>query len=1143
MDELASSTDFQDLARVPLLLCMLVLRRMHDGYLPTSRFKAYEQLVELLTVRHPARRRKAAEIIESSSLAMSDAETKQVLAYLAFHMQANHADGVIDRKLAETLVRDYLKDAATGFGFPEREARRHAARLLNMGIETIGVLVDRSPTDMGFFHRIIQEYLAACYLLGLSLAEQFGVVEARGRDPQWREVLLCLFSMTPRSDDLRAFVDGIRAKSVHPYDRVYAEELSAEVTFGAFNCPNSLANEIAQAAFERIETESWAPHRERLLQRVLEGLSSARLRGTIQDRIGRWFPCTLGGREVIFDSMADWPSDPDVIGCLIKGMRDEEVAAQRSAGRALARLASLDEAVGDRVADLATHCGIPLARAAALTSLSLGWPGHPETSVAIESARSSPCPELRLAAITALIRRGEHTQQDFEELVRLGSWQWNVDYHWHPDIAEALVMGWAGTETLKGACLRYGQILTRQSQILSDEVAILVLLKAFPGDDGVADHFAQHIRQSEHPFIMLDMVEPWKLLAASFPNHPGLASAVDERFQRPHHLEPAIAAAALVGRTVRFKQKLLSMLNTSSVPFWASGSLLEGWGMEDPEVSGALEAVAFGEAGKASCIAVDLPEIVRDKDRCRQRLLDILRNPACKRPDIVFEGLGKLGTQGDFEAAEIVFTVLNQRPEWMEHPLWAMRARVIRLYSWDGRAKELAKQMLSSPDDHHPSVAIAYGADADIRKAILQRINPLPGNLREYIARKLNPRIGPSEFVLHTLGSCYSDPNASVKTEAAITYFTALKSSAHVPEAVIDRLREEIVHDREHEYWLRRQAAFVGMIILGRLDLYRESGGSGDGFALLSPATHHLQANPAFIRILLDHWKEIEPHRDSIALGVSDWRDFWEIACTQADEFPAAKDEAIKLFAENSQARPSANELRFLARAVPGGRLLLDKCLQALQIGQARSIDLGWETLAAAEILGNQFSHDEEVYERIIAECKSDWPPYHAILALCEGWPGSDVLERYRGHLSLDHVRNQFTAIVVIRYLCLKESAEGVWQMVNRLVTNQRPQNLAEATYAPLVRRVRGDDRLYEMATSELGKELSPTMKASLPRILIAARGITSELKTWCLAELENQMAKKRLSEIGFDLAARAYRPVSYALMDAMNSQAGVRRQ
>jgi hypothetical protein len=114
---------------------------------------------------------------------------------------------------------------------------------------------------------------------------------------------------------------------------------------------------------------------------------------------------------------------------------------------------------------------------------------------------------------------------------------------------------------------------------------------------------------------------------------------------------------------------------------------------------------------------------------------------------------------------------------------------------------------------------------------------------------------------------------------------------------------------------------------------------------------------------------------------------------------------------------------------------------------------------------------------------------------------------------------------------------------VNRLVTNRRPQDLSEATYAPLVRRVRSDDRLYEIATSELRKELPPTLKASLPRILIAARGITPDLKTWCLGELENQMAKKRLSEIGFDLAAGAYRPVSYALMDAMNSQAGVRRQ
>jgi hypothetical protein len=237
------------------------------------------------------------------------------------------------------------------------------------------------------------------------------------------------------------------------------------------------------------------------------------------------------------------------------------------------------------------------------------------------------------------------------------------------------------------------------------------------------------------------------------------------------------------------------------------------------------------------------------------------------------------------------------------------------------------------------------------------------------------------------------------------------------------------------------------------------------------------------------------------------------------------------------------NELQFLARIIPGGRLLLEKCLKALHIGEDKSIDLGWETLAAAEILGNQFAHDEGVYKRIIAECEGTWAPYHAVLALCEAWPKSEVLDRYQGDLTLDHIRNLFTSIVVIRFLCLKDSAEGVWKTLIRVLTNRRPQNLSEATYAPVVRRIRNDELLYEIASAELLNQPSPTLKASLPRILIAARGISPNLRTWCLGELENQTVRNRASEIGFDIAAGAYRLVTYSIMDAMDTRSGGRHR
>ena len=150
-------------------------------------------------------------------------------------------------------------------------------------------------------------------------------------------------------------------------------------------------------------------------------------------------------------------------------------------------------------------------------------------------------------------------------------------------------------------------------------------------------------------------------------------------------------------------------------------------------------------------------------------------------------------------------------------------------------------------------------------------------------------------------------------------------------------------------------------------------------------------------------------------------------------------------------------------------RLLLDRCLKALQVGEARkTIDLGWETVAAAEILASQFVNDGAVHGQLRAECDDRWLPYHAVLALCEGWPDDPILDRYRDQASLDYVRNLFTGAVVIRFITAKGTSEEVWCMLDRLLTIRRPQDFAKATYAPVVRRLRSDVRLRDLVWAAL---------------------------------------------------------------------------
>jgi energy-coupling factor transporter ATP-binding protein EcfA2 len=1126
--DLAESSDFQVLAKLPLLLCLLILRRMHDGYLPTSRFKAYEQLVELLTANHPARRRKAAEVPNVASSRISDEETKQILAHLAYYIHTQSPEGLIDHEEARTAVREYLANPDQGFGFAAWDARSIADRLLDISVETTGILVSRSQSEIGFFHRTAQEYLAAYHLAELPLKEQVEVVKTQCSDPQWREVLLCLFHLARRPDDIQAFADAIRAKSSHLVDKMAAEVLLAETAFGAFNCPNTVARDIASSAFDQIEMGSWLPQRERLLKGALDGLRSAKARGIVEAKVPQWFSNRLAWRPGVFEVMADWRRAPDVLDCLLRGLQDEDIGVQRSAAKSIVVLAKFDPEIGERVAQAARHADDPKARAAAVQALSQGWPNHVKLSEILDAARWSMATEMRVAAISARIMLGEQSEDDRKELLFLGSQKWDLDYHWHEDLPTALLQGWPRAESVKRACLdstdRY-----RFSDVMIDwEVARRILLDGYSGDEEVAA-FCIEALETEHPFLMHHF-EAWQMFARSFRDHPRVAEAADAWMAKLRYDEPQIAMAAMIGRTDAMKRRLLTHLDGSSVPHWAAGALLEGWGLGDDEVGPKLLEAALGSAERASLIGPYLPKIIADKTLCRERLLSILKDPECIRADFVLLGLQEIGTCDDVEAVDIIFELLPKRPMWRSGEIHHVDRHVIQLYWWDPRVRNLAKQVLAQRDGSHISVARAYGDDPEIRREILKYANPLPVSLRGRIARSLKPSAGSDEFLLSVLRFYDHEPDDSVKTEASIAYHQTLRSLCRVANADIEALREAIAATGM-DYEARRRAAFAGLVALGRIGGV-EAARDWLGERPHLPLNYMASMNLPLIRFILQHWQRVQQHCKDAFRNESGG--LWDALCILADEYPGPRDEAIRFFQGRPDTEPTPNELRFLARTLPGSGLLLGKCMKSLQIGQEKRLVIGFEAIDAAEIIGSQFSQDEEVYRRIAADCTGPWFPYIPIMALCEGWPESPELEHaYRPEI-LNERHNVMTLASTVRLACLKAETDEIEKMIGGLVMNSRSKRVIDAIVPPILKRLRSDDDLASRLAARLYNTPSSSEKATIPRLLALSRGMSSKLKNWILAEIDRQVGTEGLSEIGFDLVSGANRAVWHVLMDAL---------
>jgi hypothetical protein len=1156
--QLERSQDLRDLAGTPLLLCLLIYLGLHTARLPQNRFDAYETFVRHLTSEHPRRRRRTASLTDELSPELSDDDVRDALAYLAYQFQEETGQGVVDQEQALRAVKKHLRDEDTGLGLDLSEARRLGRDVVEVGEGAVGLLVERAPGEIGFFHRALQEYLAARHLSRLPLDKQADVVENRCSDPQWREVILGTLHLTRSAEHADRLVGRVRGQVLDEVEQLYARSLLAEIAFGDFGCTAALAKAIAREAFEQIEVGEWMPHRQELLRHALEGMRSTRLRERVKAELRSWFPAREQYRESLFAAIGMWPRTPEAVDTLLRGMHDEEPANQRAAGRALSAMVSGDGTVAGKLVALAQTAVEPGLRAAAIEALLQGWLNHTEIVSLLEDNRQSASPELRLVSILGRVKKGKHNDEDLEELLRLGSWNSDLTVWWQSEVGSALFEGWHSSERVKEACLRSLEH-ERQNRIGKDSgagrgqrngenleggTALGLLLQAFPQDDDVARYCAEELELEEHPFLFHFGYFPFELLARNFRDNPVVVDALDEWIPRQEFSESAVSLAAQVGRTPVAKAKLLSSLANARFPHWTAQSLLDGWGMEDEEVAQSLRAIAHGPASQASRIGYLLPRIIEDDKRCRDRLLELLKDPECERPDFVMQGLKALDEE--LLDTEIVDAVFDSDFLSKERASWGFGsdagAGLISIRPSDPRVRVLALRELEDRAGNVAAVARGYGDDPEISGIVLSMACPLPVQLREMIAARLETGVGDEAFAMSLLELYDHEVDPVVKTRASVSYHRRLKASGQGTTDAVARLARCICsYGPDHED--RRQAAFCGLVELDRLDVMlgaRETIGE-DRPCAITIVTHR-EPNVPLLRQILANWERIKGafgeefwHRLN-KRSSSDLNSIWNQLLPLADEYPAARAEATAYLRSLTERSPSTNALRFLARAHPRSTLLLDACMRCLWNGGALSDRWAAQDIfVAVEVLGSNFGGDSDVLQRITSHRSDEHLDEKEILALCEGWPQSDELERI-----FIRVRQQDAPLTYGAYFQLvtrKGTSEAVASAVADVLSefNSYLRWNASIVSRPVIRRLREDGVLEALLFERLRNEPSPSEIATLPRLIGAARGLSPEIRMWCHEEANAQLGGRKPKGVGVDLLTGLRRPVAHCLLDALH--------
>ena len=217
----------------------------------------------------------------------------------------------------------------------------------------MGILIEKSPQELGFPHRVFQEFLAARFLSTLPFDDQERKVSELFASAQWHDVLLCLCHLNRRTGEVDQLVNAVVKIPLPPELEPARQIFLAEVAFGDLHCSASVASDLAKQAFTEIESGAWMPQRERLLERALDGLFSDVLRDETEGRIRSWYPERHGwSRGAAYRAMAKWPQAPETREALWKGLLDEEEWNQRAAAEALASNLGGDAAVGERLLGL-----------------------------------------------------------------------------------------------------------------------------------------------------------------------------------------------------------------------------------------------------------------------------------------------------------------------------------------------------------------------------------------------------------------------------------------------------------------------------------------------------------------------------------------------------------------------------------------------------------------------------------------------------------------------------------------------------------------------------------------------------------------------------------------------------------------------
>jgi hypothetical protein len=1134
--DLAQSGTLLTLAGVPLLLSGLISLYLRQVILPRSRIQAYEELIQLLLEIHPSRRAQATLDRAPRFRVLTDASLrKQALAYFAYHKRLRGFDAGCLKSEAKALIAEYLQ-SLDGAGLVARDAIEGAKELLDVDSETAGLLIEKAPGEVGFVHAVFEETLVGLHLASWKLTDQEAFVRERAGDARWTTPILAMLYFLSRPSDVDQLLGLAVATDLRSPADFVRQGLVAEAVFGDFKCTPRFAAEWTPRFFEIVESDGWLPHREAILNFILEGGTSAsRARDTIGGKLLEWFPDPHTFRRQLYEALAVWPDDELRLSVLWHGFHSDTDDNKNAAAVMISELYAGNAKIGDSLFELCHSFASAETLCAAIECLMQGWWNAKKLEPLVEAARASSHPNLRVVGIRGRIKAGKQTEIDLNEVIELTARDNLFLGFADMSLTQTLLAGWPNNARVVEIALESAKRLSSSSK-MNREIAKKYLLHAAQTNEEMDKFVGELIREDKH-FFMHSFGMGYR------PGKYGsnVVAALDYRIaQINEHFHNDTAHLAVMSGTDTAKQHLIALLNKrDSWTFWPVYGLLQGWGMSDSEVANVLGEAGKWPANQTQYFAHHLPAIVADRTACRAKLLEIARLEKIDRLDFLMSGFARLGVQPD--DTEVIDAVLEL--DFSDRGIYSATGGLISALSFHPEVREIALAACRDIEAPWEAIIRAFPNDPEFRLIAQRHLGGLPATLRETLVKSLGRRAHADDDISNRLGEYLLDSGTNVRTAASILYHESIASDPARRAGAVVRLTEEV---KKIGPWMDmiRQAAVMGLIALDSLDTFRdmpESHGRKVDVNLFS----HDNSKQA-LAYLAKHWTKVKASLgdeifDRFArFGGNEWY-FWDNLATYVGNSAAMKAEFIEYCSRETKAL-SSNALDALAREQPKSRLLLDHCKRCLsndtpQDTNSSPFDHQRRAYVVGRILGGQFSDSSEI--QLVLENSMLIQTSTAIAALAIGWKTSPALTAELGKMMLAAPGGHRYHWADAAYLVSAAgTADQFVTFVENLLENCTGYQWEFLEYCtePMAERLHSDVALAAKLAGILKATPTSDQRASIPRLLAMANRLDADIRAWAETAFADQSTHSSVAEFGLDIVAGEIRPVAYSLLDALTA-------